>query len=250
MWLTHSCNNFDGVFVNTLSPRQDGRHFADDIFKCIFLNENAWILIEISLKFVHKGQVNNIPALVQITVWHRPGDKPLSEPMMVSLPTHICVTRPQWVFKSLWNSELGWVIKPHRKLLIQLVTRALIAVNLCQKTRPELKWVTMIWSRWVGITLVVQTAPPEWYLSSEYNILFDIQANRMVKVILMSYEILCRTISCGVLDLAINKVVANNKRRCLCNVFSHCLRPCSSWFRCLGSHWADLNDQWERVLRT
>ena len=29
--------------------------------------------------------------------WRRPGDKPLFEPMMVSLPTHICVTRPQWV---------------------------------------------------------------------------------------------------------------------------------------------------------
>ena len=28
--------------------------------------------------------------------WRRPGDKPLSEPMMVRLPTHICVTRPQW----------------------------------------------------------------------------------------------------------------------------------------------------------
>ena len=31
--------------------------------------------------------------------WRRPGDKPLSEPMMVSLPTHICVTRPQWINK-------------------------------------------------------------------------------------------------------------------------------------------------------
>ena len=29
--------------------------------------------------------------------WRRPGDKPLSEPMMVRLSTHICVTRPQWV---------------------------------------------------------------------------------------------------------------------------------------------------------
>ena len=36
-------------------------------------------------------------ALVQIMAWRRPGDKPLSEPMMVSLLTHICVTRPQWV---------------------------------------------------------------------------------------------------------------------------------------------------------
>ena len=83
--------------VNTLRPRQNGRHFADDIFKCIFLNENAWISLEISLKFVPKVQINNIPALVQIMAWSRPGDKPLSEPMMVSLLTHICVTRPQWV---------------------------------------------------------------------------------------------------------------------------------------------------------
>ena len=29
--------------------------------------------------------------------WRRPGDKPLFEPMMISLLTHICVTRPQWV---------------------------------------------------------------------------------------------------------------------------------------------------------
>ena len=82
---------------NTLRPRQNGCHFADDIFKCIFLNENIWILIKISLKFVHQGQINNIPSLVQIMAWRRPGDKPLSEPMMVSLLTHICVTRPQWV---------------------------------------------------------------------------------------------------------------------------------------------------------
>ena len=46
---------------------------------------------------VPKGPINNIPALVQIMAWHRPGDKPLSEPMMVSVLTHICVTRPQWV---------------------------------------------------------------------------------------------------------------------------------------------------------
>ena len=76
---------------------QNGRRFADDIFKCIFLNENARISLKITLKFVHKVQINNIPALVQIMAWRRPGDKPLSEPMMVSLLTHICVTRPQWV---------------------------------------------------------------------------------------------------------------------------------------------------------
>ena len=83
------------VGINTLRPRQDGRHFADDILKRIFLNENARIAIKISLKFVPKGPINSIPALVQIMAWRRPGDKPLSEPMMVCLLTHICVTRPQ-----------------------------------------------------------------------------------------------------------------------------------------------------------
>ena len=87
--------------VNTLRPRQDGHHFPDDIFKCIFLNENEWIALKTSLKFVRKGPINNIPPLVQIMAWHRPGDKPLSEPMMVNLPTYICVTRPQWVNKKL-----------------------------------------------------------------------------------------------------------------------------------------------------
>ena len=83
--------------INTLRPRQNGRHFADNIFNCIFSNENLWISINISLKFVPKGQINNIPALFQIMAWHRLGDKPLSEPKMVNLLMHICVTRPQWV---------------------------------------------------------------------------------------------------------------------------------------------------------
>ena len=82
---------------NSLKPRPNRRHFADDIFKCIFENENECISPRISLKFVPKVRINNIPALVQIMAWRRPGDKPLSEPMMVSLLTHICVTRPQWV---------------------------------------------------------------------------------------------------------------------------------------------------------
>ena len=69
--------------LNTLRPRQDGRHFPDDIFKCIFLNENVWISIKISLKFVPKGPINIIPVLFQIIAWRRPGDKPLSEPMVI-----------------------------------------------------------------------------------------------------------------------------------------------------------------------
>ena len=40
------------------------------------------ILIEISLKFVLKGRIDNNSATVQIMARRRPGDKPLSEPMM------------------------------------------------------------------------------------------------------------------------------------------------------------------------
>ena len=88
-------------YLNTLRPRNNGRHFWDHIFKCIFLNANIHIRIKISLKFIHKGPIRNIPALVQIMAWRRPCDKPLSEPMVVNLPTHICVTRPQWVKQPL-----------------------------------------------------------------------------------------------------------------------------------------------------
>ena len=83
--------------INTLRPRQNGRHFPDDIFTCIFLNEHVWISNKISLKFFPKEPINNIPVLVQIMSWRRSVDKPLSEPLMVRLSMHICVTRPQWV---------------------------------------------------------------------------------------------------------------------------------------------------------
>ena len=83
-----------GPWINSWRSRQNGRHFPDDIFKCIFLNENIWISLNISLKFVPEVQINNIPALVQIIAWREPGDKPLCEPMMVFLLTHIYITLP------------------------------------------------------------------------------------------------------------------------------------------------------------
>ena len=92
-------------WINTLRPRQNGCHFADDIFKCIFMSENLWISLKNSLKFVPKVRINSIPALVQIMAWRRSGDKPLSEPMVTSSLTHICVSRPQWVNTCGGNSS-------------------------------------------------------------------------------------------------------------------------------------------------
>ena len=101
--------------INTLRPRQNGRLFADNIFTCIFLNEKVWISINISLTFVPKGQINNIPALVQIMAWRRPGNKPLSEPMMFSLLMHICVARPQWVKVALLCNMVKFLLKTHSR---------------------------------------------------------------------------------------------------------------------------------------
>ena len=77
-------------------------HFADNILRCIWLNENFVILTQISLKFIPKGPIDNKPALVQIMAWHCSGSKPLSEQILTWSLMHICVTRPGWVYHALW----------------------------------------------------------------------------------------------------------------------------------------------------
>ena len=77
----------------TLRPRQHRRYFDNDICKCFILNENIWILIQISMKFVPSGQTNNIPdnslapTRLQAIIWTNDG----------YLIMYICVTWPQWV---------------------------------------------------------------------------------------------------------------------------------------------------------
>ena len=83
--------------LNTLRPRQNGHHFPDDIFQWIFLNESVWISINISLKFVPRDPINNIPTLVKVMAWRRPGASHYLNQWLLDLPTYICVTRPEWV---------------------------------------------------------------------------------------------------------------------------------------------------------
>ena len=64
---------------------------ADDIFKLIFLGKNIRILIQISVKFVPKGSIDNKPALVQVMAWRRTGDKPLPEPMMTQWRIYVAL---------------------------------------------------------------------------------------------------------------------------------------------------------------
>ena len=113
--------------LNTLRLRQNGRHFPDGIFKCIFLNENVEISIKISLKFVCKGPISNIPALVLIMARCWSGDKPLFEAMMVSVLTHICITLPQRV------KQLGHFLK---NLVVLSASFVHITVTILYEIKP------------------------------------------------------------------------------------------------------------------
>ena len=72
------------ISLNTLRPGKDGSH---QVWQTTLSNTNSpmkkFKCRKKSMKFVPKGPINNIPALVQIMAWCRPGDKPLSEPMIV-----------------------------------------------------------------------------------------------------------------------------------------------------------------------
>ena len=81
--------------------------FSRHFFKCISLNEFLYILIEIVMKFVTNGPLN-IPALMQITAWRRPGDKRLFEPMAVSIPTHTCVNYSQMSSAIKFRKHWAW----------------------------------------------------------------------------------------------------------------------------------------------
>ena len=94
-WIISQCRRYHMLLwlVNTLRPTPNCYPFADGIF----FNPNMDISLKILLKFVPKFRINEIMTLVKIMLWRRSSDKTLSEPMKVSLPMHICVTRHQRV---------------------------------------------------------------------------------------------------------------------------------------------------------
>ena len=100
---------------------------ADDIFKSIFSNENDRIPFPISLKFVPRSPIDDNPAWVHVMAWHRIGDRPLSEPMMLQF-THAYMRHEGNIsFNQRWHclltcmfiSRLRWVIKVGKRSLYQ-----------------------------------------------------------------------------------------------------------------------------------
>ena len=121
------------------------------------------ISMKISLKFVRKGANNNIPALLQIMAWRRPGDKPLSEAMMGRLPTHICVTRPQWVkaYRQNWSicESYFWMKIIHLCLFVRSiyeVTKRQIVIVIIEMVRLVVQLTANIFfTQWIDSELVL-----------------------------------------------------------------------------------------------
>ena len=104
------CDRYSEITILKLLPHLTGpnelTHWGwdkvDAISQTAFSSAFSWIKMpELWLNFhwslFLRVQLTLFPALVQIMAWPCSDDKPLSEPMMVSSRTHICITRPQWV---------------------------------------------------------------------------------------------------------------------------------------------------------
>ena len=143
-WPSQVANQTAGCSWNVYSfnsspPGQNGHHFAEDFFRCIFVNEKFCILLKISLKFVRKVPISNNPSLVQKMAWCWIGDKPCWPDTL----THICSTRGRWVnykicttdtqfvSNSLWLGDVQWCHSYFRRWL----------VAQCTNSFPKLTWV-------------------------------------------------------------------------------------------------------------
>ena len=91
-----------------------GRDKMATIFQTMFLNEFSWMKMYVFWLNFHwnllaRDQLTS--TMVHIMAWRRPGNKPLSEPMMVNLLTDIWVTRPQWAKETLVKLESKFYIQ-------------------------------------------------------------------------------------------------------------------------------------------
>ena len=116
---------------------QNGLHFADDIFKCIFVNENVWIPVKNSLKFVLKGLINNIPVLVQILMVTRPEWVNMLCAYVstwVLILSHLLWQLDHWRLEGIWACNFVTITKLEALALvcyIRCIQLPLLCVNWC-----------------------------------------------------------------------------------------------------------------------
>ena len=92
-------------------PLENDRLIADDIFKCIFVNEKFCILIRFSAKFVGNGPIRHNQVLVHVMAWRRAGESHHLNQCWSSSSTHIWVTKGRWVIWRQWALVWQWDIQ-------------------------------------------------------------------------------------------------------------------------------------------
>ena len=152
----------------------------------------------------YDGSINNIPTLVQIMAWRRPGDKPLSEPMMVTLSTHICITRPQWVKSIVFLALLAICLNGylliygivHRKIFLVYVGRCLLFTVFRYDNAVVIiisLFSVMLFCRWMGYWFREHITKPTrrnnwriwciaWLLRNINNALFVMWRGRYIPI--------------------------------------------------------------------
>ena len=134
-WMRSWCIHFTFIWLNTLRTRQDGQHVADNIFKCILLNENCCIWFDwnmfarVELTIIYHwfcywlvAEKTTIHYLNQW--WH-------------SLLMHICVSRTQWV--NTLNPEPNYFI-----LADSILKHMYVLENVCVLILIQLKHVLLM----------------------------------------------------------------------------------------------------------
>ena len=84
------------------------QYLTDNIFNCIFINENVFIVIEISMTFIPKCPIGNKSTWEQVMAWHQTGDLgPISKCNNMSYckisSSLEAVRLVLWIIASLWN---------------------------------------------------------------------------------------------------------------------------------------------------
>ena len=130
------------LWSDFIEPTKDySYHVADDIFNCIFLHENVWLSIKISLNVFPMGRINNIPALVQIMAWHLRGDKPwlvyrtiYASLGLIELTKQVCVGTAGWMKHQ--HMEFHFII-----FLAYVISKVMAFVTHCN---IDVMWNTRI----------------------------------------------------------------------------------------------------------
>ena len=108
-----------------------------------------WILIQISLKFVHKSPNDNESTLLQVMVWHQEGDKPLPEPMMLWFTdvTVLTNTSPtgDTIAWTRWSPGVS-VTKPFSSICyfhsFSEPSTSLLSILTMHKKNTQRKWIS------------------------------------------------------------------------------------------------------------